>query len=104
VHHDFFAGLHAGDGGADFFHDATAFVAHEVRQRAAFFPADLLELRTAEAGDQHADEDLAKLKRAGGLDLGEEEGGVVGGEERGEHQRDGVFVTEGGGRLTEGTE
>jgi hypothetical protein len=78
VHHDFVADLHAGDGGADFFHDATAFVAHEVREGPPFFPADLLELRTAEARDQHADEDLAELERAGGGDLGEGEGGVVG--------------------------
>ena len=61
------------------------FVAHEVRQRAAFFSADFLELGAAEAGDEHADQHLAELERAGGRDFREGEGGVVGGEEGGVH-------------------
>jgi hypothetical protein len=61
-------------------------VAHEVGEGAAFLAADLLELGAAEAGGEHADEDLAEFQGAGGGDLGECEGRVVGGEEGGEHE------------------
>jgi acyl-CoA reductase-like NAD-dependent aldehyde dehydrogenase len=81
IYDDFVAALHARDAGSDVLDDAAALVAEWVRERAGLLlAADLLELRAADAGDEHAHEHLAEVERERG-ELGELERGVVAMEE-----------------------